>query len=167
MDRIVITKPGQTPPVLGQELHESLDSVKRRRKMGSGSVDWNTEDTYTLCLWSAYADWIKWRSINVPGVSPFSLSRVTGAQPIYLTVYEITSCSSADYKRKRPPHSKKDVHVYARLEFSNDEKTVGGLAETVVGRRSKTNLSSDQSLPDTESVGSDMETLSRVSHITN
>lgn len=167
MDRIVITKPGETPPTLGHELHETAESVKRRRKLGAGSVEWNCENTYTMCLWSAYADWIKWKSINVPGVSPFSLSRVTGAQPIYLSVYEITSCPSADYKRKRPAHAQKDLRVYTRLEFSHDEKTSGGLAETVVGRRSKANLSSDHSLPDTESVAdSDLDTLSRVSHIT-
>jgi len=168
MDRIVVTKPGETPPVLGQELFETNESVKRRRRQGAGSVDWNTTDTFTMCLWSAYADWIKWKSINVPGVSPFSLSRVTGAQPIYLSVYEITSCTAGEeYKRKRPPHLQKDLKIYTRLEFSNDEKTVGGLAEKVLGRRSKAGLASDHSLPDTESVSSDFETASRVSHITS
>ena len=168
MDRIVITKPGQTPPKLGSELFETDASVKRRRKMGAGSVDWNTTDTFTMCLWSAYADWIKWKSINVPGVSPFSLSRVTGAQPIYLSVYEITSCKSEEYKRLRPPHLQKDLKVYTRLEFSNDEKTTGGLAQKVLGRHARANLvSSEHSLPDTESVSSDFETTSRVSHITS
>jgi hypothetical protein len=65
MDRIVITKPGETPPELGHELFETLESVKRRRKMGAGSVDWNLDDTYTMCLWSAYCDWIKWKCLNV------------------------------------------------------------------------------------------------------
>lgn len=69
MDRIVITKPGETPPKLGHELYESLESVKRRRKMGAGSVDWNLEDTYTMCLWSAYCDWIKWKCLNVRTLS--------------------------------------------------------------------------------------------------
>jgi len=168
MDRIVITKPGDTPPVLGEELFETNESVKRRRKQGAGSVDWNTTDTFTMCLWSAYADWIKWKSINVPGVSPFSLCRVTGKQPIYLSVYEITSCKAGDeYRRKRPPHLQKDLKIYTRLEFSNDEKTVGGLAEKVVGRHSQAGMHSDQSLPDTESVSSDFDTMSRVSHITS
>jgi Protein of unknown function (DUF1769) len=168
MDRIVITKPGETAPVLGEELFETAESVKRRRKMGAGSVDWNLNDTYTMCLWSAYADWIKWKSINVPGVSPFSLSRVTGTQPIYLSVYEITSCTNADYRRKRPPHLRKDLNQYTRLEFSNSEKTVGGLAEQVLGRKAGLLVgSSDHSVPDTESVGSEFETMSRVSHITN
>lgn len=60
MDRIVVTKLGETPPELGHELKETNASVKRRRKMGAGSVDWNMDDTYTMCLWSAYVDWIKW-----------------------------------------------------------------------------------------------------------
>jgi hypothetical protein len=167
MDRIVITKPGETPPTLGEELFESAESVKRRRKQGAGSVDWNLEDTYTMCLWSAYCDWIKWKSSNVPGVSPFSLCRVTGKQPIYLTVYEISSCDAAEYKKKRPPHLRKDLNVYTRLEFSNAEKTIGGLAESITGfRKEKPIYSSEQSLPDTESVDSDFETMSRISHIT-
>jgi hypothetical protein len=169
MDRIVITKPGETLPTLGEELEESAESVKRRRKIGAGSVDWNTEDTYSMCLWSAYADWIKWKSFNVPGVSPFSLCRVTGKQPIYLSVYEITSCTSADYKKKRPPHYQKDLKVYTRLEFSHEEKTTGGIAEAkrMVGFRRSNVLSSDQSVPDTDSINSDFETMSRISHITN
>jgi hypothetical protein len=165
MDRIVITKPGDTPPVLGYELHESTESVKRRRKMGAGSVDWNLQDTYTMCLWSAYCDWIKWKSLNVPGMSPFSLTRVTGKQPIYLSVYEIDNISPADYRKRRPAHLRKHLHVYTRLEFSHAEKTVGGRADRV-GRRRRNTLFSEQSLPDTESLDDDFETASRVSHIT-
>jgi Protein of unknown function (DUF1769) len=161
MDRIIVTKPGETPPKLGYELFESNESVKRRRKLGAGCIDWNLEDTYTMCLWSAYVNWIKWKSINVPGVSPFLLSRVTGTQPIYLSVYEISNISNSDYRRLRPPHYRKDLQVYANFEFSNREKTKGGLAETVVGPPQPP-MSSDQSLPDTDSIESDMETASRV-----
>lgn len=173
MDRIVITKPGEDPPILGrQELYESAESVKRRRKLGVGSVEWNTTDTFTMCLWSAYADWLEWKSINVPGVSPFSLSRVTGAQSITLSVYEITSCASGDYKKKRPPHAQRDLRIYTRLEFSHAAHTVGGLAERVLGRAALVPPIGAHRMPlgvgdDTESVGSEtMETLSRVSHIT-
>lgn len=162
MDRIVITKPGEELPELGYELEESNESVKRRRKMGAGSIDWNLDDTFTMCLWSAYADWIKWKSLNVPGVSPFSFCRVTGQQPIYLSVYELSNMSPSDYKKKRPPHTRKDLKVYTRLEFSNEEKTTGGIAETIGGAKRATDLSL-HSLPDTESeVGSDFEVASRV-----
>ena len=131
MDRIVITKPGETPPKLGDELIESNESVKRRRRMGAGSVDWNLEDTYTMCLWSAYCDWIQWKSLNVPGVRPFSLGCVAGKQPIYLSVYELPGYTPQEYRKKKPPHHRKDLRVYTRLEFSNYLFTEGGLGEAL------------------------------------
>jgi Protein of unknown function (DUF1769) len=128
MDRIVITKPGETPPELGGELFESIASVKRRRRTGAGAIDWNLEDTYTLCLWSAYFDWIKWKSLNVPGCRPFSLVSCVGNQPVYLNVYELPHVAPQDYKKKNLPHKRKDIAVYTRLEFTNREHTVGGIA---------------------------------------
>jgi hypothetical protein len=62
MDRIVISKPGDMIPTSGEELFESVESVKRRRKMGAGSVLWNT-----LRL------------------DAFALSHVTGVQPCKTT----------------------------------------------------------------------------------
>ena len=132
MDRIVITKPGEIPPELGSELFETDASVKRRRKMGAGSVDWNTQDTFTMCLWSAYVDWIKWKCLNVAGVRPFHMGIVTGTQPIYLSVYEVKNISNADYKKKRPPHTRSDLIVYSRLEFANLHKTEGGRSQEIM-----------------------------------
>lgn len=154
MDRIVITKPGEETPQLGYELHETNASVKRRRRMGAGSVDWNLEDTYTMCLWSAYCDWIKWKSINVPGVRPFSLSNVTGQQPIYLSVYELKDISPEEYKKKKPPHRRCDIQVYTRLEFSHHQMT-----DESLNPRMKTMERLDESYGDTDS---DIETESVV-----
>jgi hypothetical protein len=153
MDRIVITKPGETPPELGSELFESDASVKRRRKLGAGSVDWNTEDTYTMCLWSAYADWLKWKSLNVIGVRPFSMSIVTGTQPIYLSVYEVKNISNAEYKKQKPPHNRTDLTIYTRFEFANVHKTVGGNTQrlmdaTEVRIETDTQFSSESELYD-------------------
>jgi hypothetical protein len=114
-----------------------------------------------MCLWSAYADWIKWKSLNVPGVSPFSFCRVTGKQPIYLSVYELPNITPAEYKKQRPPHSRKELCVYTRLEFSNEERTSGGMAEAILGKHARTDMSL-HSMPDTESLDdSDCETASR------
>jgi hypothetical protein len=80
-------------------------------------------------------------------------------------VYEIASCPAQEYKKKRPPHKRRDLKVYARLEFSNDLATRGGLAERVLGRSGKSALAAaadNMSLPDTDSVDSDFETTSRV-----
>eukprot|EP00545_Synedropsis_sp_CCMP1620_P009307 CAMPEP_0119006354 /NCGR_PEP_ID=MMETSP1176-20130426/2249_1 /TAXON_ID=265551 /ORGANISM="Synedropsis recta cf, Strain CCMP1620" /LENGTH=393 /DNA_ID=CAMNT_0006958263 /DNA_START=215 /DNA_END=1396 /DNA_ORIENTATION=+ len=133
MDRIVITKPGETLPTMGQELPETDASVKRRRKQGAGSIEWNMEDTYTMCLWSAYVDWIQWRCMNVTGVRPFPLGLVLGTQPIYLSVYEIKNISNADYKKKRPPHYRSKLAVYSRMEFSHIAKTKGAISESSLG----------------------------------
>jgi hypothetical protein len=127
MDRIVITKPGEEIPALGYLLHETNASVKRRRRIGAGSVDWNLEDTYTMCLWSAYCDWIKWKSMNVPGVRPFSLGVVTGRQPIFLSVYELADISPQEYKKKKPPHRRCDIKIYTRLELAHCEMTEGSI----------------------------------------
>ena len=58
MDRIVVTKPGEKLPNLGEALHEDPESIKMRKTIGSGSVDWNLEDTYTMAFWSAYVHYI-------------------------------------------------------------------------------------------------------------
>ena len=158
MDRIVITKPGEEPPTLGYALHETNASVKRRRRMGAGSVDWNTEDTFTMCLWSAYCDWIKWKSMNVPGVRPFSLGIVTGQQPIYLSVYELKDITPEEYRKKKPEHNKCDLKVYTRLEFSHREMTNKSLNPRLQNKGPIDSL--DDSLGDTDSEVETIETSS-------
>jgi len=59
MDRIAITRPGEVLPKLGQEIFEDEVSVKRRKKIGAGSVEWNLENVYTMSFWSAYVNYIK------------------------------------------------------------------------------------------------------------
>jgi hypothetical protein len=67
MTRIIVTKPGQgAPPELGSTLpDEDPDHLKSRTK--TGIVDWNTEDTYTMAVWTAYFDFLQWKSLNFPG----------------------------------------------------------------------------------------------------
>ena len=128
MDRIVITPPGETPPELGSELQETPESHKRRRKIGGGSVDWQIGYTYTLGLWSAYMDWIQWKTMNVPGCRPFAMTSVTGNQPISLCVYELKNIDPQAYKKKKPPHNQGDLEVFTRLEFAHCHYTTAGIA---------------------------------------
>eukprot|EP00547_Thalassionema_nitzschioides_P001608 CAMPEP_0194210348 /NCGR_PEP_ID=MMETSP0156-20130528/8168_1 /TAXON_ID=33649 /ORGANISM="Thalassionema nitzschioides, Strain L26-B" /LENGTH=347 /DNA_ID=CAMNT_0038937679 /DNA_START=151 /DNA_END=1194 /DNA_ORIENTATION=- len=132
MDRIIVSKPGEPTPTLGEELFETEESVKNRRKKGAGTVQWNTEDTYTMCLWSAYMDWIQWRCMNVPGIRPFSLSVVTGTQPIYLCVYEIKGVANEEYKKKKPPHLRKQIDIFCRLEMSHIDRTEGAISDKIL-----------------------------------
>ena len=71
--------------------------------------------------------------MNVVGVMPFPLGVVLGTQPITLCVYEIKNISNSDYKKKKPPHLRKSMEVFTRLEFSHVNKTEGGLSATLLG----------------------------------
>lgn len=150
MDRIVISKPGDELPKLGQELMETPESVKRRRKLGAGCIDWNTEDTYTMCLWSAYMDWIKWKCLNVPGVRPFSLSVITGSQPVNLSVYEVKNISNEDYRKKKPQHKVNDVDIFCRLEYSHITKTEGGCSDKKLDHQQADAVNTDDEEPKDE-----------------
>ena len=95
MSRVVVTPPGETPPVLGSELVESDRSIKQRKK-GGGPLLWKADQTtYTFALWSAYVDFWEWKCLNLPGIRPFLLSNVIGLQPITLTLYELLPSSSS------------------------------------------------------------------------
>jgi hypothetical protein len=114
MDRVVISKPGETPPTLGSELYEDPDSIKRRKK--GIPIDWNCEDTFTLALWSAYMDWIDWRVINLPGIRPFNLCSVLGNQCVNVTLYMIDENDSANDK-----HYRKYLQPILDIELSSAE----------------------------------------------
>lgn len=118
LDRLVISKPGETPPKLGTSIEEDPESMKRRKK--GVPVDWNLQDTYTMALWSAYVDFLDWRVINLPGIRPFGLSSILGMQPFYLTMYMI------DESRANEKHYMKDITNVINLELSNDKEAEKG-----------------------------------------
>lgn len=118
LDRLVVSKPGETPPKLGTSIEEDPESMKRRKK--GVPVDWNLEDTYTMALWSAYVDFLDWRVINLPGIRPFGLSSILGTQPFYLTMYMI------DENRANDKHYLKDITNVINLELSNDKEAEMG-----------------------------------------
>lgn len=111
MDRVVVTKPGETPPKLGTIIEEDPEHFKNRKK--GGTIDWNMEDTYTLALWTSYVDFIDWRVINLPGIRPFELTKVIGPQPILLTLYLIPK------ERAAEKHYRRDITSVVELELCN------------------------------------------------
>lgn len=116
-DRLVVTKPGEPIPKLGGPIYEDPEIVKQRKK-GLLEIDWNTEDTYTFSVWSAYVDFLEWGAMNLPGIRPFDLVGITGPQHITLTLYVI------------PPgldkHYRSDMDIVAEIEMSNTEHTLLG-----------------------------------------
>ena len=86
MDRFTATKPGQLNlPELGTDILESKESMSRRKK--GQKIEWNVDDVYTMSFSSMYLDFIDWKLMNFPGLTPFSVNTVAGIQPIKLTLY--------------------------------------------------------------------------------
>lgn len=113
LDRLVITKPGETPPQLGTVIHEDPDALKQRKK--GAPVDWNLQDTYTMALWSAYVDFLDWRVLNLPGIRPFGLAPILGTQGFSMSMYLI------EEKRDNDKHYQKDITNVVNFELSNDK----------------------------------------------
>lgn len=114
MDRLVATLAGEPVPTLGGPIYEDPESLKRRKK--GGLVDWNTTDTYTMALWSAYVDFLDWRCLNLPGIRPFDLCSVIGRQPIILTLYDLPDDRESD------KHYRRDMTNIVRIEMGNASK---------------------------------------------
>jgi Protein of unknown function, DUF547/Protein of unknown function (DUF1769) len=125
MPCIIVTKPGETLPTLGEDLVEDPERLKRRLK--TGLVDWNTEDTYTMAMYTSYFDFLSWQSMNFPGIKPFDLSSVLGPQPIHLTLYVLPF--------GQDKHTRKSKEICANLEISNSNHTeIGSAAKQWIER---------------------------------
>jgi len=121
MDTMIVTKPGEPLPALGGDLYERPESIKARKKGGMGDfTGWNTEDTYTLVVYSAYIDWLKWKCVNLPGIRPFSLCALCGDQAVNLTTYVHEGDDDP-----REPHFVKDKRYISSVEFSSVGKSTG------------------------------------------
>lgn len=119
LDVIKITKPGEKAPKLGDAIHENQEELSRRRRCG---IDYNTEDTYTLCLYSSYVDFASWKAVNLPAIPKFSLAHINEAQPVSVRVYSL-NCSNSDHGGK---HLQKHLTDFLHVEFSHRGITTFG-----------------------------------------
>ena len=115
LDIMKITKPGEKLPKLGQEIHEDVEALKKRRTQG---IDYNTDDTYTISLYNAYVDFVQWKAVNLPAVPQFSLANVNGAQPMAVKLYALNSDGEK--------HLKKDLTSILDVEVSRRGATTFG-----------------------------------------
>jgi len=117
MDRIARTEPGDSPPCLGEPIHETAKSIKKRAKHG---MDWNTRDTFTISCFSAYFDFLSWSCINIPFMPNFDVTKVVGEQPFRLTAYVL--------KDENGEHIAANKTYIYNMEISNTTKTRLGSA---------------------------------------
>ena len=88
VDRLVITKPGEKPPELGQRIYEPPKSVKAR-KSSNNTGDWNLEDIYTVSFNSSNVDFPTWNVVNVPLAPDTDLHTFWGDSKMHIVVYDI------------------------------------------------------------------------------
>ncbi len=117
LDVITVTKPGEELPELGGAIKEDKEALAYRRKNG---IEFNTEDTYTFCLYTTYVDFASWKAVNIPAVPRFSLANISGAQPVSLRLYFL------DMKENDGKHLQKYMTDIFNVEFSRRGITTFG-----------------------------------------
>ena len=85
-ERLVVTKPGEEIPILGEEFVEPKESVAARKAFKS-KPQWNTEDTYSMSFYSMYMDFAKWQIVQLP-VGDVDLKTFWGKSSLTIVLYE-------------------------------------------------------------------------------
>lgn len=108
-DVLIQTPAGQTPP----DLTESFESTPIHERK---QVSFNTADTYTLCYWSKYADFLRWSLVNMPSSfmnRPFE--DPIKSQPAVLVAYRLLHPTGG--------HNQQNIRYLARLVFTNTRRS--------------------------------------------
>ena len=116
-ERLVVTRPGERPPVFGVEFEESATSI-RLRKSYQRRIDWNTDDVYSMSFHSQYLDFPTWSVVNLPMGPDMSLMTFWGNSLARVVFYDIE-----DPKKHQIAH-KSDilaVQVSVQNEFELDQ----------------------------------------------
>ncbi|GMI16774.1 hypothetical protein TrLO_g12402 [Triparma laevis f. longispina] len=117
VDRLVVSDVGEKGlPKVGQVIEgESEEEVKKRKKGLGDPIVFETDKVYSIALWSAFVDWVKWRVCNIPGVRPFGMESVTSGQPLTFCIYELEGSHGVEEGEKK--------NVFAEFEISLIGKT--------------------------------------------
>ena len=111
-ERFVVTKPGETPPTLGEPFNESK-SAAAARKASKGVGDWNTEDTYSMSYYSMYIDLPHWSIVKVPVAPTIDLRTFWGKSLLRIVLYE----SNTPSNDKRHLHKDNGYFFCLQMKF--------------------------------------------------
>ena len=85
---IVVTKPGETPPPLGDDLDESKESMAARAASDAAGGGWNTTDTFTMSYHSMYVDLPTWQVVKLPFAPTLDLRTFWGKSLLKICIYD-------------------------------------------------------------------------------
>ena len=110
-DRLIVTKPGEEPPELGQDFFEPEESVTARKNLKS-TAHWNTDDTFSMSFYSMYMDLVKWQIVQLPVTSDIDFKTFWGNSFLRIVLYENTT------PMKDARHLQKDNTYFFAVEVS-------------------------------------------------
>ena len=77
-DRMYVTRPGEDPPALGQNIPET-DAARAARKASDPRGNWDPDNIYTFTLNTAIVDLPNWQIVDVPMLrAPLNLATFVG-----------------------------------------------------------------------------------------
>jgi len=86
--RLNLTRAGEgPPPPLGNEIEETPEQVKQRKKRGQ--IDLKKGDTLTFSLHSMYIDIVQWKVTNLGALGSLDLSMFWDTMPLRLVMYDL------------------------------------------------------------------------------
>ncbi len=109
-----MTKLGEVPPRLGEEIIEDPESKEMRMK----GITYSLNDTYTFSTCSAYIDFPNWKVMNLPAVKPFSIANVNDSQPVLFRFYALSTSAQA--------HLQCDMKSALDIEINHRQATTIG-----------------------------------------
>jgi hypothetical protein len=86
-ERLVVTPPGQAPPILDGIIDEPAESLMKRRK-SKDTGNWNTIDTYTFSFYSMNISLPTWSLIGLPASGDINLKTFWGDSTVNICMYE-------------------------------------------------------------------------------
>mmetsp|Transcript_14867 Transcript_14867/g.29697 ORF Transcript_14867/g.29697 Transcript_14867/m.29697 type:complete len:424 (+) Transcript_14867:106-1377(+) len=135
VDRLTSTEPGRPLPALGTHLGD-----EQFERCDQDFLGWNTENTFTMALWSDQINFSLWNVLNLPGgIRPFGISSCIGKLPINVVYYSVGGRhnSEDDVVGKRDGrHLQGDLDVYAHYEIGNVLHTEGGYTQRYIDHES-------------------------------
>ena len=133
-DRIVRTRPSDTPPSIEEPFFEPAGSVIARQNSGSKGA-WNTIDTYSFSSFSSYLDFPSWQLVNISFCRESSLHNFWADSIVRLVLYEQRdNVDSFEQGRHKPTansylFSLELEHVIPEMENPPEQVQKGKLAE--------------------------------------
>jgi len=94
-ETLIATKPGETPPTLGEPFEEPGASIKARKNSKSTGT-WNTTDTYSMSFHSMYFDLPTWSLVNISMSNNMSLRTFWGKSCLKIVLYDRSAPESEE-----------------------------------------------------------------------